>query len=69
VLERYPENPKTADAHLMKAQALLKSNQRGRAVQEFRVLVTNYPRTENARKALQQLRALGVSASTTASKR
>jgi tol-pal system protein YbgF len=64
VLERYPENPKTADAHLMKAQALLKSNQRTRAVQEFRILVANYPRTENARKALQQLRALGASAAT-----
>jgi tol-pal system protein YbgF len=60
VLERYPENPKTADAHLMKAQALLKSGQRSRAVQEFRVLVANYPRTEDARKALQQLRTLGA---------
>src|SRR5258708_5831529 len=28
VLEHYPENPKTADAHLMKASALMKSNQR-----------------------------------------
>ena len=28
VLERYPDNPKTPDAHYMKAMALLKSNQR-----------------------------------------
>ena len=62
VLERYPENPKTADAHLMKAYALLKANQGNRAVQELRILVQNYPHTDDARKAIQQLRALGVSA-------
>jgi len=64
VLEHYPENPKTADAHLMKGLALLKSNQRSKAVQEFRILNANYPHTEQARKALQQLRSLGVSAAT-----
>jgi TolA-binding protein len=62
VLERYPENPKTADAHLMKAYALLKANERNRAVQEFRILVSNYPHSDDARKAIQQLRTLGVSA-------
>ena len=62
VLEHYPENPKTADAHLMKGLALLKSNQRSKAVQEFRILNANYPHTEQARKALQQLRSLGASA-------
>ncbi len=65
VLERYPDNPKTPDAHYMKAMALLKSNQRNRAAGEFRLLVQNYPHTEDARKALAQLRALGVSAGTT----
>jgi tol-pal system protein YbgF len=64
VLERYPGNSKTADAHLMKAYALLKSNQRNRAVQEFRILVANYPHTDDAKKALQQLRSLGVSSAT-----
>jgi tol-pal system protein YbgF len=63
VLERYPENPKTADAHLMKAYALLKANERNRAVQEFRILVSNYPHTDDARKAIQQLRSLGMSPS------
>jgi tol-pal system protein YbgF len=63
VLERYPENPKTADAHFMKGMALLKAGQRSRAVQEFRTLVANYPRTDDARKAQQQLRQLGASAS------
>jgi tol-pal system protein YbgF len=64
VLEHYPSNPKTSDAHLMKAYALLKSNQRNKAVQEFRVLVAKYPNSDNSRKALQQLRSLGVSAAT-----
>ena len=63
VLERYPENPKTADAHYMKGLALVKAGQRNRAVQEFRTLVANYPRTDDARKAQQQLRQLGASAS------
>ena len=71
VLERYPDNPKTPDAHYMKAMALLKGNQRNRAVGEFRILVQNYPHTDDARKALSQLRTLGVSASssTTAKRR
>lgn len=62
VLERYPENPKTPDAHLMKGMALLKAGQRSRAAQEFRDLAETYPHTDDARKAQQQLRQLGVSA-------
>ena len=62
VLERYPDNPKTPDAHYMKGMALQKSNQRTRAAGEFRMLVQNYPHTEDARKALAQLRTMGVSA-------
>lgn len=62
VLERYPNNPKTSDAHLMKAYALMKSNQKARAVSEFRILVQKYPNTDNSRRALQQLRALGATA-------
>jgi tol-pal system protein YbgF len=65
VLERYPENPKTPDAHYMKAMALLKSNQRNSAIQEFRILVQNYPHTDDARKALQELRTLGASSTAT----
>ena len=64
VLERYPDNPKTPDAHYMKAMALLKSGERTRAAGEFRILVKNYPHTDDARKALAQLRALGLSAGT-----
>jgi tol-pal system protein YbgF len=69
VLEHFPENPKTPDAHYMKGMALLKANQHSRAVQEFRLLVQNYPHTDDARKALAQLRALGVSAGTASARR
>jgi tol-pal system protein YbgF len=69
VLERYPQNPKTPDAHLMKGMALLKAGQRSRAIQEFRDLAETYPRTDDARKAQQQLRQLGVSTSSTTTAR
>ncbi|MBV8904692.1 MAG: tol-pal system protein YbgF [Acidobacteriia bacterium] len=61
VLERYPENPKTPDAHLMKGMALLKSRQVNRAVQEFRALVAKYPHTDDARKAQEHLREVRAS--------
>ncbi len=69
VLERYPENPKTPDAHLMKGMALLKAGQRNRAAQEFRDLSETYPHTDDARKAQQQLRQIGVSSSTATARR
>lgn len=56
VLERYPNNPKTADAHLMKGMALAKDGQRTSAVTELRSLIRAYPNTEDARKAAQALR-------------
>jgi tol-pal system protein YbgF len=64
VLERYPQNPKTADAHLMKALALQRSGQRNRAIQEYKALITQFPRSDDARKAQAALRGLGVSATT-----
>ena len=69
VLERYPANPKTPDAHLMKGMALLKAGQRGRAAQEFRDLSATYPHTDDARKAQQQLRLLGVSSGAVTARR
>lgn len=67
VLERYPENPKTPDAHWMKGMALLKSRQVNRAVQEFRALVAKYPHTDDARKAQEQLRELHAASTPPAS--
>lgn len=69
LLERYPQNPRTADAHLEKANALLKLGQRTRAVAEYRLLVDNFPRTDDARKASQALKALGFSGTSTARRR
>ena len=48
VLEKYPENNKTADATYMKGMALLKSGQRNEAAQEFLNVITNYPNSEVA---------------------
>ncbi len=56
VLERYPSNPRTADARYMKGMALAKDGQRAKAVQELRSLVQSSPNTEQARKATQALR-------------
>ncbi len=56
VLERYPQNPKTRDARLMKGLALAKDGQRTRAVQELRSLVQTYPASEQARRAQAALR-------------
>ena len=56
VLERYPSNPRTADARYMKGMALAKDGQRAKAVQELRSLVQSNPNTEQARKATQALR-------------
>jgi tol-pal system protein YbgF len=56
VLERYPQNPKTRDARLMKGLALAKDGQRTRAIQELRSLVQTYPSSEQARRAQAALR-------------
>ncbi len=56
VLERYPSNPKTADARYMKGMALAKDGQRTKAIQELRALIQINPTSEQARKATQALR-------------
>jgi tol-pal system protein YbgF len=63
VLERYPENNKTADAHYMKGMALLKVGRRNQARDEFYSLIERFPNHELAAKAKAQLRALGLPAS------
>lgn len=61
VLEKYPENNKTADATYMKGMALLKSGQRNEAAREFLNVITKYPNAEVAAKARTQRKALGLS--------
>lgn len=63
VEERYPDNPNTRGAMYLKGQTLVKTGDRDGAVQEFRQIMSKYPGTEEARRSSQQLRALGVSAS------
>jgi tol-pal system protein YbgF len=67
VLERYPENNKTADATYMKGMAMLKSGQRNEAAREFLNVITNFPNSEVSSKARTQRRALGLSVPTAAS--
>lgn len=56
VLERYPQNPKTRDARLMKGLALAKDGQRSRAIQELHSLIQTYPASEQARRAQAALK-------------
>ena len=60
VLEAYPENEKTDDAHYSKARMLLAVGKRTDAAEEFRTLIKKYPNSELAAKAKDQLKALGV---------
>ena len=63
VLERFPDNPKTKSAHFMKGQTLLRTGDRNSAAKEFKYIVANYAGTEEARRATQALRGLGIAAS------
>ena len=72
VLEKYQENNKSADAQYMKARMLLQTGKRTAAADEFRELIKKYPASEQAAKAKDQLKALGIappSASRTPRKR
>ena len=64
VLEKFPDNNKTADATYMKGMALLKSGQRNEAAREFLNVITKYPNSEAAPKARIQRKALGLSVPT-----
>jgi tol-pal system protein YbgF len=61
VLEKYPENNKTADAMYLKGMALLRSNRRNEAAREFLNVLQQHPNSEVASKARSQRRALGLS--------
>jgi len=59
VLEKYPENGKTADAMFMKAQSFLKLGHKRSAAREFRALVKKYPESGLAQRAQSELTKLG----------
>ena len=59
VLEKYPDNRKTADAMLMKARSLQEAGDTRGAAVEFRNLVKRYPDTPLAARAREELAKLG----------
>jgi tetratricopeptide (TPR) repeat protein len=62
VLERYPESKVTPDAYFMKGMALKTLARRDAAAEQFRAVVRQYPHSDRAPEALEQLRAMGLTA-------
>jgi TolA-binding protein len=71
VLEVFPENPKTADAHYMKGMCLMKLGRNDSAAREFRDVYTRYlnDHPELAARAKAQLRDMGLTVGATAKRR
>jgi TolA-binding protein len=71
VLEVFPENPKTADAHYMKGMCLMKLGRNDSAAREFRDVYTRYlnDHPDIAAKAKAQLRDMGLTVGPTAKRR
>jgi TolA-binding protein len=71
VLEKFPERPKTADAHYMKAMCLMKLGKNDSAAREFRDIYARYvnDRSDIAAKAKEQLRDMGLTVGTSAKRR
>ena len=62
VVEKFPVNEKTPDAHYMKAMALLKLGDRAEARQEFNTLIKRFPNSPLSEKARGQLKVLAAPA-------
>lgn len=58
VLEKWPENPKTADAMYYKGVALQKAGQKSAAAKTLRDYIAKYPHGDHVDMAHQDLRAL-----------
>ena len=69
VLEKYPANNKTPDALYMKGRTLVKLDKRNAAAKEFRELIQRYSGSDAATKARAQLKQMGLSAPSSASRR
>jgi tol-pal system protein YbgF len=66
VLEKYPDNNKTADALYLKGMALVKLQRRTDGAAEFRELIKRFPNDDNSKKACTELRTMGLSCGTPA---
>lgn len=60
VLEKYPDNSKTADAMYLKGLALVKLGRRTDGADEFAELIKRYPKNDLAVKACDQRKAMGL---------
>jgi len=69
VLAKYPANNKTPDAFYMKGMTLVKLGQRTAGAKEFQEVIRRYPHSAAATNAKTELRSLGLSPSTSASRR
>lgn len=62
VLEKYPDNPKTLDARLMKGMTLVNLKRRDDGVKEYRAIIKDARNSEAAARATAELKKLGLSA-------
>jgi len=69
VLEAFPINDKTPDAHFMKGRALVELDRRAEAIKEFRVCSSQFPTSAIASKCKTSLAAMPAAASTTRKKK
>jgi TolA-binding protein len=60
VLEKYPDNSKTADALYMKGRTLVQMGKRTQGKQEFCELVKRFPQSDLASSARTQVKNLGL---------
>jgi len=60
VLEKWPENPKTADAMYYKAVSLQKDGQRTAAATVYKDFIKKYPHNEHVDQAHKNLRTMGM---------
>lgn len=69
VLEAYPKNAKTLDAHFMKGRSLVQLGQRNEGAAEFREIIRLSPKSGLAARARAELKELGLSPSAAPPKR
>jgi TolA-binding protein len=60
VLEKYPNNSKTADAMYAKGMALVKLGRRTDGADEFAQLIKDNPKSDLATKACDQRKSMGL---------
>jgi TolA-binding protein len=60
VLEKYPDNNKTADAMFAKGNALVKLGRRTDGADEFAQLIKDFPKSDLAQKACDQRKSMGL---------